>query len=150
MFPHVRPGGLVAGARCCQPAAEVQAHVSEAVPPRRVPRRMNSWLALSYASEARTSAGADAAGVIAGAPHALVVGVGDGLAEGFAEGMLDAVAKGLVTGIGVGLPIASGLDPHATEARSTTAAREASRLAIWRRLCGLAGQLCSRLFATWG
>ena len=82
---------------------------------------MNCWLALSYAIEARTSAGADAAGVMVGAPQALAGGVG----EGFAEGLLEAVVEGL----GVGL-VALGLPPQATELRRAITARETSRLAM--------------------
>lgn len=86
---------------------------------------MNCWLALSYAIEARTSAGADAAGVMAGAPQALAGGVG----EGFAEGLLEAVVEGLGAGLGVGL-VALGLPPQATELRRAITARETSRLAM--------------------
>src|SRR5471032_2841553 len=108
MLPHVRAVGFVAGARCCQPDVAVQAHVSETFAPLRVPRRMNCRLALSYVIEARTSAGADAAGVIAGAPQVFAGGVRDG----FAEGLLDP--------LGVGL-LALGLLAHAIEARRARA-----------------------------
>lgn len=86
---------------------------------------MNCWLALSYAIEARTSAGADAAGVMAGAPQAVAGGVG----EGFAEGLLDAVVEGLGARLGVGL-VALGFPPQATELKRAITARESSRLAI--------------------
>jgi hypothetical protein len=63
---------------------------------------------------ARIRDGADAAGVMAGAPQV----VGDGLAE--------AVADGLVEGLGEGL-VALGVAPQAIEPRRATAAREANR-----------------------
>ena len=105
----------------------------------------------------RTRAGADAAGVIAGAPQlfaggvgegfadGLLEGVGEGLAEGFADGLLDVESDGLAVGLSMALGVASGvglvalgLPPHANEPRRTTTARDASRLAIGGELWGLA------------
>ena len=92
--------------------------------------RMNCWVALSYASEARTSGGDDATGVLTGAGQVLAGGVGDGFDDGLADVAADGLAAGLGEGLGVGLADALGLDPHAIEPRRTSTAREASRLAI--------------------
>jgi hypothetical protein len=74
---------------------------------------------------ARTRDGADAAGVIAGAPQ--LVGVANGLAEGLLDAAGDGLVEGLAEGLGDGV-VALGPAPQAIEASSAKAARELNRM----------------------